>query len=329
MPVPEDPPSWSTRHRRSPELALALSLLIAACGAGDGSSPDPGSEPADAADTGDRGGADAGGTTLPPEGDGGAAGSAQCDLSGEWIVQHTTVNVALGTEVLATNWSYHRYARSGDAFEITESLDCGYVVRGASEVSLSDDTLEAMALQASNGIGTRVRFAPTADGARCALQTDRIYSIRGANKARFLDATWQVGDPDLALSEFELPVDAAGGMEDWDHDGHEGITQLTSFGDRYTSQLDWHALRGEVEAGADQFGGDGVIAADYDAFESVSTETEALLRTVSTPMPPGYGWLARVDDALDTEPDDARRELAICRQVQTLAIERFGDPPRP
>jgi hypothetical protein len=186
-----------------------------------------------------------------------------------------------------------------------------------------------MALHASNAVGTRVRFAATDDGQRCQLQTDRIYSIRGADKARFLDARWEVGDEDLALDAFELPVDEASGMEDWDEDGHEGITQLTSFGDRYTAQLDWYRLHGEVDAHQEVFGGEGALIADYDAIESVSSETAELLRTVSTPMPPGYGSFVRVDDELDTEPDDPRPELAICRQVQAIAIAALGDPARP
>jgi hypothetical protein len=307
---------------------LWLTLVCGLLGC-DGTDAQPGSTNGggarDASERGDGDGDDDGGV-----GDGGGHPSGEpCDLSGSWIVQHTTTSVALGAQLLATNWSYHRFERVADgAFEITESLDCGYAVRGATEVSIGDDTLEAMAQQASNAVGTRVRFAQGEDG-RCELETSRIYAIRGADKARFLDAVWSVGDPDVELDAFELPIDEASGMQDWDDDGHEGITQLTSFGDRYTAQLDWHSLQGTADAHAGRFGGEGVLRADFDSRESISSQTPALLRTISTPMPPGYGHFVRVDDTLDTEVAEARRELAICKQVQAIAVDTLGDPPRP
>jgi hypothetical protein len=117
-------------------------------------------------------------------------------------------------------------------------------------------------------------------------------------------------------------------MEDWDHDGHEGLTQLTGLGDRYTAELDWHAFAGTVPQRSDQFGGEGVISVDYDSRESVSTETPALLQTSSSPIPPGYGAMARVK-ASDVEATGDHKELQTCKNVQALAIEKFGDPPAP
>jgi hypothetical protein len=117
-------------------------------------------------------------------------------------------------------------------------------------------------------------------------------------------------------------------MEDWDHDGHEGLTQLTGLGDRYSAELDWHAFSGTVPQHSDQFGGEGVIIADYDSRESVSIETPALLQTSSTPIPPGYGSMARVE-ASEVEATGDQKELQTCKNVQALAIEKFGDPPAP
>lgn len=259
----------------------------------------------------------------------GGGGGAGCALDGTWLMQHHTTNVALGAEQLATNWNYHRIEQEGERFQIVESLDCAYVVRGTTDVSVGEATLEAMARHSTNAVGVEGSFAPTADGERCALAFDRIYTVRGANRERFLDAVWQIGDAPKPLDDFELPGSAEEGMEDWDQDGHEGLTQLTGFGDRYTAQIDWHAFRGEVPKGATEFGGQGQLFVDYDARERVSGETDALLSSSSVPMPPGYGFMARVDDTLEVVQDGEHPERQTCENVQALAVELFGDPPRP
>lgn len=259
--------------------------------------------------------------------DGSTNADNPCDLSGTWISQHITRNSALGADQLATNWNYMVIAQSGDSFHITANYDCGYVVRGTTDVSLSDDTLEAMAVQASHGVGTKGTSAPTDDG-KCKVDFDRIYVLRGANKPKFLDAVWKIGDPPKGLDQFMLPANADEGMEDWDHDGHEGLTQLTGLGDRYTAELDWREFHGTVPQGVDQFGGDGVLRVDYDSRESVSVETPALLQTSSEPMSPGYGFMARVADDKVAATGD-HKELQTCKNVQALAVMKFGDPPAP
>jgi hypothetical protein len=252
---------------------------------------------------------------------------AACDLTGSWVSQHNTRNTALGAPQLATNWNYHRIEQTGDSFTIVASYDCGYVVRGTTDVSLSDATLEAMAQKSTAAVGTHGTFAPTEDGEGCDLRFDRIYNIRGANKARFLDDVWRVGDPPKPLDEFPLPTNEAEGMEDWDEDGHEGLTQLTGLGNRYHAQIDWSAFHGTVPQHASQFGGDGVLTVDYDVREVLSQETPVFLRTSSTPMSPGYGYMARFDDTTVTAgTDDA---LATCRAVQAAAVAAFGNPPTP
>ena len=256
-----------------------------------------------------------------------AGRAAPCDLSGGWVAEHVTHNTALGAPQIATNWSFHQIEQHGDELTITESFDCGYVVRGTTDVSLSDATLEATARMASSSAGTRGTFKPTSDGEACELSFDRIYAIRGANRAKFLDAVWTVGDAPKPLDEFDMPSSAAEGMEDWDEDGHEGLTQLTGFGDRYTAQIDWHAYHGRVPQHAHSFGGDGVITVDYDAHEVVSAETPAILQTSSLSMTPGYGFLAHDDSLLVAE--GAHRELETCKNAQALAVQEFGDPPAP
>jgi hypothetical protein len=249
-----------------------------------------------------------------------------CDLTGEWIFQHVTRNSALGAVQTATNWHYHRIAQQGDRLTITASVDCGFAVRGTTDASLSDATLEAIAVRSPNATGVAGSSVLSADAETCTLGFDRAYSIRGADRARFLESVWKVGDPPRDLSEFAVPTGAADGMEDWDADGHEGVTQTTGFGERYGMQIDWNAVHGQAPLHAKEFGGEGTLVLDYDVRESVSAETAALLQTTGTPMSPGYAFMARVDGEL--EPIAVQGALPFCKQVQALAVARFGDPAR-
>lgn len=305
-----------------------LSSLI--CLLGCESESAPSSIQSDASDAGDAGmhASDA----SEQDADSAAIDASACDLSGVWVTQHVTTNTALGATQLATNWNYHRIEQDGTRLRIVESLDCGYVVRGTTDVSLGDATLEAMAVHATNAVGVEGTLELADDGSGCALAMDRIYTIRGADRARYLDAIWEIGDAPKELSEFELPANEAEGMEDWDEDGHEAITQLTGFGDRYTAQIDWHAFRGTLplEEGqlGDAIGGDGIIFADYDAIESVSDETLEILSTSSVPMSPGAGFLLRADD-LEIVTSGEHPELETCKNVQAMAVAQLGSPPRP
>jgi len=254
------------------------------------------------------------------------AAESPCDFSGEWILQHVTHNSALGAVQTATNWHYHRIAQQGDRMTITASVDCGFAVRGTTDASLPDATLEAVAVRSPNATGVTGSSALSADGKSCVFAFDRAYSIRGADRARFLDSLWKVGDPPRDLSEFTLPTSAADGMEDWDADGHEGVTQTTGFGERYGMQIDWNAVHGQAPLDATEFGGEGVLALDYDVRDSVSAETPVLLQTSGIPMSPGYAFMARVDGEL--EPIDMQGALSFCKQVQSLAVAKFGDPVR-
>ena len=195
--------------RRTRAGVMVWCVWLAACGGGDDSSAGMGAEAQHPSTHADAGEHDAVERDAGQSGGGADAGGAACDLRGTWIDQHSTRNTALGAVQLATNWAYHRIEQDGDRFRIVESLDCGYVVRGSTNVSLADATLEAMARYSTNSVGTEGTFAPTADGEKCELVFDRIYKIRGANKERFLDAV-RAGDPGLVACTVEQ---AAGTLE--------------------------------------------------------------------------------------------------------------------
>jgi hypothetical protein len=320
--VGAEPPFGSAKP---PSAAAEPALTTSPAPSTVAASPETSSAPVAAAGMSARPSA-AGGAGAEPSQPSAPAADSPCDLSGEWIIQHVTRNSALGAVQTATNWHYHRIAQQGDRFTITASVDCGFAVRGTTDASLSDATLEAIAVRSPNATGVAGSFVLSADGQACTLASDRAYSIRGADRARFLESVWKVGDPPKDLSEFALPTGAADGMEDWDADGHEGVTQTTGFGERYGMQIDWNALHGQAPLHATEFGGEGSLALDYDVRESVAAETAVLLQTTGTPMPPGYAFMARVDGEL--EPSAVQGMLQFCKQVQTLAVAKFGDPAR-
>ena len=193
-------------------------------------------------------------------------------------------------------------------------------------MALSDATTEALARRTSYSTGRKGFFRPTADG-KCEWSLDRIYNLRGAQNAKFLDDVWKVGDPPKDLSTFPpLPANAAEGMDDWDADGKEGITLSTGLGDRYVAQRDWTEEHGFVPQGTGKFGGEGAIVTTWDGQEKVSTQTSPLLQTTSTPMSPGYSYWERVGDRLVVVDSGAHPELETCKHAVALALSDFPDP---
>jgi hypothetical protein len=264
------------------------------------------------------------GVDAGPRVDGG--GGTACDLTGRWIVAQVTYSTALGATQTTVNWFFHDIVQTGDTFVVEDSLNCGLRVTGTTTVTLRDGTLEALARNTSLSVGRGGSFTPTEDG-RCKLVLERTYNVHGGLLGPLLTDHWQPGDPPAPLADFPpLPRDAAEGMADWDADGKEGITLVSGLGDRYVVQRDWNEHQGVVEAGASEFGGDGVIVVTWDAQEVVSKQTPILLQTQSTPVNPGYAYYKRVDDALTVVTSGAHPELETCKNVQRLALEAFPNP---
>lgn len=257
----------------------------------------------------------------------GGATSAACDMTGQWIEVQVAFAEALGARQTTVNWIYYEIAQHGDVFTATRSLNCGLRVTGTTTVTLSEETMEALAIHNPSSQGRKGTFVPTPDGTGCRFDLDRAYNLRGAHWERFLADYWMVGDPPRDLTTFPpLPMNAGEGMEDWDGDGIEGITLRTSLGDRYVAQRDWNEEHGTVPASSRQFGGEGVVVVTWDGQEAVSEETNLFLRTSSTPLNPGRAWWIKVDGELQVVTDGPRPELETCRNVQRLALEKQPNP---
>ncbi len=264
---------------------------------------------------------------VPGLGGSGGASSALCDMTGKWIEAEVTFSDALGARQTTVNWIYYDIVQRGDRFQAVKSLNCGLRVTGTTTVTLRDATMEALALKNSSSQGRQGTFKLAAGGGMCEFQLDRTYNLRGANWDQYMGNTWRIGDPPIPLSMFPaLPPNEAAGMEDWDGDAVEGITLITSFGERYVAQRDWNEESGMVPTSATRFGGMGVVSVVWDGEEAVSEMTNLFLRTSSTPQSPGYSQWIKVDQDLTVVTTGAHPELETCKNVQRLALDRIPNP---
>jgi len=257
-------------------------------------------------------------------------GATPCDMNGIWITTQVVFSSALGARQKAVNWYYHEIQQQTDgSFRVVKSLDCGFRVTGTVTVTLSDNTLEALAKH-STGVGRTGTFKPNAANTMCDFSMVRAYSVRGVNVPMFLSNHWKYGDPDKALSTFPpLPNTPAGGMEDWDADNMDGITLDVAgiiSGKRYVGQRDWTSYAGAVAQNSIAFGGMGQLSVSWDSQEAVSAQTTQALRTTATPENPGFVFFDKVNGELTVVTAGARPELETCKNVQRLALMKHPNP---
>ena len=259
------------------------------------------------------------GADAPMVGPDANVGANPCDMTGTWIAEQHTTSTALGSDQNTTTWYYYQITQSGDRFTVVDQLNCGLVVDGTTTVTLDDATLEALAPQEFAGEGRAGSFKPSADGQHCDFSFDRMYNLRGADKATYLTAAWKVGDPPKPLSAFPAMPTSPPGMQDWDKDNMDGITLRSGLGNRYVAQRDYNEHAGTVPQFAAQFGGSGVIDVKWDSEEGISTQTSPLLRVTATPKGDGWARYARADTTLTVVKTGAHPALDTCRNVQQLA----------
>jgi hypothetical protein len=299
------------------QLAVTLALAFVA-----GCPPEDGIRGDDGLPVGSQPDADPSAPDAMPMIDG-MTPAAPCDMTGRWIAEiHTVSTASIGGDQLTTNWFYFQISQTGDRFTLDKALHCGFVVSGTTSVALGDATTEALAANEYAGPGRQGTFKPTADNSRCEFSMDRMYNIRGANKAMYLTSLWNVGDPPKALTTFPQLPKVTPGIEDWDGDGMHGITLTTGLGPRYVAQRDWNEHLGTVAQFATEFGGEtgeGKLTVKWDSQEAVSDQTSPILRITASPKGDGWSRFARADGRLTVVESGERADLRTCRNVQQLA----------
>jgi hypothetical protein len=194
-----------------------------------------------------------------------------CDLTGHWAVEKVTVSEALSIQATTFNRMYYHVVQDGEAFEIVDSLDCGFFVDAPLvNVTLGGDTREALRCMVdSNGrTGTS-----SVEGDDCAIRFETRYTIRGLSPIEhWLDDDWapeegmSAGAPSLPAPEDPActctatacdcddtgrydPSTGTPGWEDWDGDG-PGITIRPGGARWYVHMRDWDRFNGATAQGS-------------------------------------------------------------------------------
>jgi hypothetical protein len=276
-------PVSAAGHAGAGETAIAGSpaeSATAGAGAGGSTSTLPGMMDAGASAPGEM-------EMQPPTQAG--AEAADCDLTGVWIARQITVSEAIGVSAFSNNWYYLELKQTGTSVEVTKHHDCGIEVVGAVTVTLPRPALEAQ-LTHNVQIGRKLTMAK--DGSNCRLESQRFWSIRGADEMQYLPGG--VRDSETSIRELatSLPLPTAAqpqGAIDPDGDGKLGlafdITGLIS-GTRNSVQRDW--TRWFTDTGYEivpstEWASDLNVRADFDNEESVLDPRDGLLSSGSTP----------------------------------------------
>ena len=234
-----------------------------------------------------------------------------CDLSGRWLFTTHLVTEAIGQFQTVHTYSYYEIARQDGGFAITKGLHCGDdgVAEGLFAVSVDMKSSRPAAVGKLSYAGRAVSSMAAAGGCRVAL--GKWYTVRGATVPHY-------ADPSIPLPTAEQPASGAvPGWEDWDQDGHPGITGAVSgvvAGKIFVAPRSWTELSGTV---ADTRGGF-ELPAHWDqetgllGYEGSELLTSEAVRAADPSL--HFGAFARLP------PDQAvGDDLAICTAIVALA----------
>jgi len=308
---------------------LALSAaLCSVCGQDDTDGGDQ--------NTGAEGGAGAGGSAVAASGSDGAGGSGgqvggasapelephtDCDITGKWISVRRTLSAAVSAEGIlqsAHNWGYWQFEQEGAEAVTVKGLRCGFQLVSRSTTFATDITVSQAIWDAetthSRNDGRRATYGAT-DGDECHLHIEQRYVVRGATVDYFID-------PSVDLAEAETPATATSpGWEDWDGDGHPGVTFRLSglaSGELYVAQRDWHEYEGTTPRGADKFEV-GVIWNTEQVTLGKDPEQLPSADSISSTDPDeNFIWFARVDGLEQWDVDENADDLEICVRVREI-----------
>jgi hypothetical protein len=248
--------------------------------------------------------------------DAGGVGRAQdpaCDLNGVWLVAQRELAVAIGQEQAAHNWFYYEVHQDGAELSVTKGLHCGYEVIAKTSLAANVDSSGAWSafLTHNSSAGRKGSFVQ--EGASCHLVLDRQYVVRGATLPYYLDPTIPLPGPNEAANG-TVP-----GWEDWDQDGHPGIslkvTSPLASGTLYTCQRDWTAYDGLTPTAAGKF----KVSMTYNGEQlslGRSPGSAQALESSSSPSSGAdahYAWFYRLSPGQVSGSDEA-----ICAAIRSL-----------
>ncbi len=310
---------------RSSSFALFLAAVASfcpACGQDDSSNGDQSTRAED-----DAGAAGGSGGEASSGGQAGEASASEvephpeCDLTGTWISVRRTLSSAVGIEGVQQsthNWQYWEFEQDGVEAVVVKGLRCGFQLVSRSTTFATDVTVgqaiwDAMTTRTNND-GRRATYGATA-GDECFLNIERRYVVRGVTADHFMD-------PSVDLEQARTQAtETTPGWEDWDGDGHPGVTFKVSglaSGALYVAQRDWYEYEGTTPRGADKFE---VVVTWNTEQVTLGRDPEQMpsAESVSSIEPEeNFIWFARVDGLEQWDVTEDADDLAICARVREL-----------
>jgi hypothetical protein len=166
-------------------------------------------------------------------------GEGACDLSGVWAVRQTTLSHGI-VDTVSANWYYIELSQDGDQLEAIDSIDCGYAANAAGASAFSSHAGDQPFFEHNPQAGRKGTIK--AAGTKCDFHLGRFWTVRGTDEAKHLPggpfATHTLAElqASVPMPNKEHPDDG----EDWDQDGHPGVTLLIGSSDeRYSANRDW------------------------------------------------------------------------------------------
>jgi hypothetical protein len=306
------------RSSRSARAAVALGRLgllgaVAACESDRVLPGDYG--PFDAAAPGAGGGGfspSSDGAAVGPNAKPGVAANPRCNMNGRWLVALRVLADAIGQKQASHNWFYDEISQTGDRVTVTKGLHCGFEVVPISSLAATVDSQTAWPgiLTHDSDTGRQGTMSVTASG--CRLAIEKRYTVRGATVSFY-------SDPQQTMpAASQQAAGSTPGWEDWDMDGHPGITLVVSeggsnLGDLFCAQRDWNEFDGPVSYGATNFSVPVTWGSEQDA---LGYSGSSLVTQSASPDPDpsqNYAWFAKLGPT-QAVGDDA----AICAAIRSL-----------
>jgi hypothetical protein len=237
--------------------------------------------------------------------------ASTCDMTGRWLATAHLVTDGLGN--LQTNhyWYYYELEQSGDDVTVKHSLVCGRetIGGGAFAITVDFNAGWSMFVNKLTHDGRAGKSVTVAGG--CQISFERLYEVLGATLPHYLDPTTVLPTAEQEASG-SMP-----GWEDWDSDGHPGVTgniSGTLSGKIFVAPRSWTAFSGRasdtqslIKLSVEWDNEPNVMA--YDGSDFLS----------ATALPSGdktmhFVELARLADDQATGDDGA-----VCKSIVTLA----------
>jgi hypothetical protein len=191
-------------------------------GAGGAGSRLPDAGPGAMANAG-NGGSSAG-SSANMDGGAGTSSRSACDMSGRWLVTRHEVADGLGQLQTAHSWLYYEIEQQGDQFTVKKGLNCGHGVVQRTLLGANVDMHLSWPSVLLKSRDDGRAGTSKAGSAGCDVHFDKITRSEGVTVPYY-------NDPSIPLATMnQQATGTTPGWEDWDNDGHPGITMFLSGG---------------------------------------------------------------------------------------------------